>query len=128
MYAIRSYYVLAVDVLVGVGHRVDGTTTLVLQALRYFVAGQLGDLHQEGVGVGDAERHRHLGVLTGVVFLDPLEGFGRRTGADTEGRLAVDRVTRLFERGATGIDAVGAIKRRVENLGDVAEDQSLDAA
>ena len=110
----------------GVGHRVDGAAALVFQALRNRMAGQLGDLHQEGVGVGDAERHRHLGVRSGVVLGDPLVGLGRRAGTDVEGRLAVDRVARLIQRGTTGIDPVGAVERRVEDVGDIAEDQPLD--
>ena len=87
------------------------------------LAGEFGDLLDELVGLGNAERHRDGGMLAGVVVLQPGKGLGGRVGADAEGRLAVDGVSRIIQLGAAGIGVVGAVAGGVEHVGDVAQDR-----
>ncbi len=118
---------LAVHVLVRIGHGVHRPATLVLDAFRHRLAGEFGDLLDKLVGLGNTERHRDGGMLAGVVVLQPGKGLGGRIGTEAEGRLAVDGIRGIIQLRAAGIGVVGAVAGGVEDIGDVAEDRHGDA-
>ncbi len=114
---------LAVHVLLPIGHGIDRSTALGLEGSRDLLSEEFGHLHQEGVGLRDPHRHGHRRVLARESFLDPRHRLGRRMRSDGEGRLAIDGVSGLLERSSSRIGPVVTIVRRVEAIRDIRENR-----
>ena len=112
---------LAVDVLMTIGHGVNSAATLKFDRLWNFLAEGFAQLHQEGVGLLDAHREVHGHDFAAEFFVHPLDGVGGAVLHQRDGCLAVDAFCGIVQVGTTWVELVVTIADCVELSGGVSQ-------